>query len=165
MKKIGILFICCVLGFAEFDGSVVDNQTDETRNGKVWGEIPSDGLETFNEPLLAPYQRTGGCNDSPGECSMYIMQGVEQWAQDTIESLEKIDTQWLETNKKLNGIIDITKELAIAQRNALAQEEAKLLKLQEINHNLEKALKLDVPRIEILQENQGLNDESLSGKN
>ena len=93
---------------------------------------------------------------------MEFMNNMQTWTERTSTNLAQLHSRWELTNERLDRIIQIAKELPIAQRNALVMEETKLLKLKELSFNLQKAFDLQVPQIEILQNKKSLQNEILT---
>ena len=160
MKK--ILFLCfCVFCFAEesqYHGAVVDQQ-NQSRDGNVFGQLPQDGMQAMQD---ASQWAQVFCPASSADCSMEFMNNMQTWTERTSTNLAQLHSRWELTNERLDRIIQIAKELPIAQRNALVMEETKLLKLKELSFNLQKAFDLQVPQIEILQNKKSLQNEILT---
>lgn len=156
MKKLIFLMISS-LCFAEFNGEVVDNRsnTQYKQDGEIFGDDTTDGSKVW--------QSTGGpiCS-MQADCTSNFMQKMQEITENANTELTELNNQWEQTNQALDRVLNITKELPIAQNKALALEEAKLMKLKETQFNLQKALKLDPPKFEILQEKKGLSDDFLA---
>ena len=150
----------CSLCFAEFNGEVVDNRSPSglqyKQDGQIFGDETGDGEKLWRGPTNTT------CPDSSADCTSNFMQKMQEITENANTELTELNNQWEQTNKALDRVINITKELPIIQTRALALEEAKLTKLKETQFNLQKALKLDPPKFEILQEKKELSDDFLA---
>lgn len=144
MKKIIFsLFLLGNLAFCDNDNTYHGVIVDEGQKGEIFGQLGViDGTEAFGDPYVTR-NTSGGCIKKAADCGQFFNNAVNTWSQRTESELDQLEKRWKETNKALDAVVDIARELPIAHSQILNAEADKLNKLKEINANLEKAVNIE----------------------
>lgn len=147
---------------SKYDAAMYDGEGKENNQNQTGGTIsPNQDPEIgFLRPGL-PQSLT--CSDDEGDdCDNVFNNAVNSWKDTTEELLNNLSQEWENSNTELQKNINYARELVRTQERELALQQEKVLRLQEISFNLQKAVDLNVPNIEILQTKQKLNKNILT---
>lgn len=141
---------------SKYDRTIYDGESERHDKSQTAGEIETN---KHNEGIK---DWSVVCPKSDGNCSGIFNNAINSWKNTTKELLDNLLKEWENSNTELENNIEYVKELVTTQVKELTLQQEKVLRLQEISFNLQKAVDLNVPNIEILQTKQKLNKNILT---